>query len=126
MTIPYFLQVAYVGTDFFGWQIQTSLRSVQGELWRAVQAFEPGRATFAILERNIARNGLDGKILNVTFDNLFSFKTGKLQQPGIDLDNDIRLIGKQNTFIHSRENGIEFLNLVLKALLEIVVSGVLK
>jgi tRNA pseudouridine38-40 synthase len=42
MKIPYYLQVAYVGTDFFGWQIQTSLRSVQGELWRAVQAFEPG------------------------------------------------------------------------------------
>ena len=42
MAIPYFLRVAYVGTDFFGWQIQTSLRSVQADLWRAVQAFEPG------------------------------------------------------------------------------------
>ena len=41
MAIPYFLRVAYVGTDFYGWQIQTSLRSVQSELWRAVQAFEP-------------------------------------------------------------------------------------
>lgn len=42
MSIPYFLRVAYVGTDFFGWQIQTSLRSVQRELWLALQAFEPG------------------------------------------------------------------------------------
>ena len=42
MAIPYFLRVAYVGTGFYGWQIQTSLRSVQNELWRAVQAFEPG------------------------------------------------------------------------------------
>ena len=42
MAIPYFLRVAYVGTDFYGWQIQTSLRSVQSELWRALQAFEPG------------------------------------------------------------------------------------
>ena len=41
MTIPYFLRVAYVGTDFFGWQIQTSLRSVQRDLWTALQAFEP-------------------------------------------------------------------------------------
>ena len=41
MAIPYFLRVAYVGTEFFGWQIQTSLRSVQGELWKALQAFEP-------------------------------------------------------------------------------------
>jgi tRNA pseudouridine38-40 synthase len=42
MTIPYFLRVAYVGTDFYGWQIQTSLRSVQADLWKAVLAFEPG------------------------------------------------------------------------------------
>jgi tRNA pseudouridine38-40 synthase len=41
MANPYFLRVAYVGTDFFGWQIQTSLRSVQAELWKAVQAFDP-------------------------------------------------------------------------------------
>jgi len=41
MAIPYFLRVAYVGTGFFGWQIQTSLRSVQADLWKAVRAFEP-------------------------------------------------------------------------------------
>jgi tRNA pseudouridine38-40 synthase len=41
MTIPYFLRVAYVGTGFYGWQIQTSLRSVQADLWKAVRAFEP-------------------------------------------------------------------------------------
>jgi tRNA pseudouridine38-40 synthase len=41
MAIPYFLRVAYVGTDFYGWQIQTSLRSVQGDLWKALQSFDP-------------------------------------------------------------------------------------
>ena len=41
MAIPYFLRVAYVGEGFFGWQIQTSLRSVQGDLWKALQAFDP-------------------------------------------------------------------------------------
>jgi tRNA pseudouridine38-40 synthase len=42
MTCPYFLRVAYVGTDFFGWQIQTRVRSVQEDLWTALRAFEPG------------------------------------------------------------------------------------
>ena len=39
---PFFLRLAYVGTSFHGWQIQTSLPSVQGELWKALQALEPG------------------------------------------------------------------------------------
>jgi tRNA pseudouridine38-40 synthase len=41
MPYPYFLRLAYLGTDFFGWQIQTSLRSVQGELWKALRSIEP-------------------------------------------------------------------------------------
>ena len=41
MSYPFFLRLAYVGTSFYGWQIQTSLRSVQGELWKALQAFDP-------------------------------------------------------------------------------------
>jgi len=39
-----------------------SLRAAGGESIGSVFAFEPGRATFAMLERNIARNGLSGKI----------------------------------------------------------------
>ena len=42
MTFPYFLRVAYVGAGFAGFQIQTSLRSVQGDLWKALRRFEPG------------------------------------------------------------------------------------
>ncbi|BDU76219.1 tRNA pseudouridine(38-40) synthase TruA [Mesoterricola sediminis] len=41
MTRPYFLRCAYVGSGFSGFQIQTTLRSVQGELWRALRAFDP-------------------------------------------------------------------------------------
>jgi tRNA pseudouridine38-40 synthase len=41
MAHPFFLTVAYAGTRFHGWQIQTSLRSGQGDLWRALQAFDP-------------------------------------------------------------------------------------
>ncbi len=41
MPIPYFLRLAYIGTRFHGWQIQTSLRSVQGDLWKALQKLDP-------------------------------------------------------------------------------------
>lgn len=40
MSFPFFLRLAYVGTSFYGWQIQTTLRSVQGELWKALQALD--------------------------------------------------------------------------------------
>jgi tRNA pseudouridine38-40 synthase len=41
MAHPYFLTVAYAGAGFHGWQIQTSLRSGQGDLWKALRAFDP-------------------------------------------------------------------------------------
>ncbi|MDE3245864.1 MAG: tRNA pseudouridine(38-40) synthase TruA [Acidobacteriota bacterium] len=41
MCFPFFLRLAYVGTRFYGWQIQTTLRSVQGELWKALRALDP-------------------------------------------------------------------------------------
>ena len=39
--IPYFLRIAYVGSNFFGWQFQTRARSVQGDLWEAIKVFDP-------------------------------------------------------------------------------------
>lgn len=41
MSHPYFLRMAYDGTAFSGWQIQTVARTVQGELWRALKALDP-------------------------------------------------------------------------------------
>jgi tRNA pseudouridine38-40 synthase len=41
MRHPYFLRVAYDGSAFHGWQIQTSLRSVQGDLWKAIRSLDP-------------------------------------------------------------------------------------
>ena len=41
MAHPHFLRVAYVGSGFSGFQIQSVLRSVQGDLWKAVRAFDP-------------------------------------------------------------------------------------
>jgi len=42
MSFPSFLTVAYLGSGFHGWQIQTSLRSAQGVLWTALRALDPG------------------------------------------------------------------------------------
>lgn len=41
MSFPFFLRVAYLGSGFHGWQIQTAARSVQGELVRALRALDP-------------------------------------------------------------------------------------
>jgi tRNA pseudouridine38-40 synthase len=41
MTHPFFLTVAYAGAGFHGWQIQSTLRSGQGDLWKALRAFDP-------------------------------------------------------------------------------------
>jgi len=41
MSHPYFLTVAYAGAGFHGWQIQSVLRSGQGELWKALRALDP-------------------------------------------------------------------------------------
>jgi len=41
MPFPFFLRLAYIGTEFHGWQIQTKARSVQAELWKALCALEP-------------------------------------------------------------------------------------
>jgi tRNA pseudouridine38-40 synthase len=41
MSHPFFLTVAYAGAAFHGWQIQTCLRSGQGDLWNALRAFDP-------------------------------------------------------------------------------------
>lgn len=41
MTFPFFLRLAYVGTRFHGWQIQTRLPSVQRALWDALRVVEP-------------------------------------------------------------------------------------
>ncbi len=41
MPFPFYLRLAYAGTHFHGWQIQTRARSVQAELWAALRSFDP-------------------------------------------------------------------------------------
>lgn len=41
MSHPHFLRVAYLGTGFSGWQIQTAQPSVQAALWESLKALDP-------------------------------------------------------------------------------------
>ncbi|HJV23424.1 MAG TPA: tRNA pseudouridine(38-40) synthase TruA [Holophagaceae bacterium] len=41
MPLSFYLRLAYDGTTFHGWQIQSTLPTVQGEVWRALRKLEP-------------------------------------------------------------------------------------
>ncbi|MFM8234711.1 MAG: tRNA pseudouridine synthase A [Holophagaceae bacterium] len=41
MTYPYLASVSYVGTQYFGFQIQSTLPTIQGMIWQALRNLEP-------------------------------------------------------------------------------------
>lgn len=68
----YKLLIQYDGTDFHGWQIQGSERTVQGELQRVLSLIENAEITVAGSGRTDAGVHAEGQVANAKLSKLFS------------------------------------------------------
>ena len=85
------LLIQYDGTDFHGWQVQTSHRTIQGELERVIGMLEDKDVTVTGSGRTDAGVHAEGQVANVMLDR--SFTPDKLRSAvNGNLWRDIRII----------------------------------
>jgi tRNA pseudouridine38-40 synthase len=70
----YRLTIQYDGTDFHGWQVQVKLRTVQGELEKAIGMLEDAEVKVIGSGRTDAGVHAEGQVANVRLNRLFTPK----------------------------------------------------
>jgi tRNA pseudouridine38-40 synthase len=99
----YKLTIQYDGTDFHGWQIQGELRTVQGELERALSLIENAEVTIIGSGRTDAGVHAEGQVANVKLSRDFTPEKLRLALNG-NLWRDVRILQVEsvNEDFHAR------------------------
>jgi len=85
------LLLQYDGTDFHGWQVQNNLRTVQGELERAIGIFEEAEIKVIGSGRTDAGVHAEGQIANVHLNRFFTTDKLRLAING-NVGRDVRIL----------------------------------
>lgn len=103
----YKLTLQYDGTDFHGWQIQAGLRTVQGELTRALSLIEGRDVTVHGSGRTDAGVHAEGQVASVVLER--SLQPNKLRAAvNANVDNDLRVFDVEEVHddFHARYSAI--------------------
>ena len=87
----YKLTIQYDGTDFHGWQIQDGLRTVQGELTKALTLLEGEPVTVQGSGRTDAGVHAEGQVANVVLGRAFTPEKLRAAING-NVDDDLRVV----------------------------------
>ncbi|MCA1622642.1 MAG: tRNA pseudouridine(38-40) synthase TruA [Acidobacteria bacterium] len=90
------LLLQYDGTDFHGWQVQNNLRTVQGELERAIGMFEEAEVKVIGSGRTDAGVHAEGQIANVHLNRFFTTDKLRLAING-NVGRDVRVLQVEET-----------------------------
>ncbi len=90
------LTIQYDGTDFHGWQVQDNLRTVQGELVRALSLLENDEVNVVGSGRTDAGVHAEGLVANVKLNRAFTPEKLRLALNG-NLRHDVRIMNVEKT-----------------------------